>query len=108
MDAPVFYNSFIDSVKCHATVNTEGYNYFIFPRITSALIIAPSSDTSDSVTEFIIHSDLGQGYEIEPEEETKNLEARETLQHEKLIKSDYLAKKTSEKKVWGKVIKLTV
>ncbi|CAJ0630990.1 13986_t:CDS:2, partial [Entrophospora sp. SA101] len=104
VDAPVFYDSFIDSVKCHATVNIEGYNYFIFPRITSALIIAPSSDTSDSVTEFIIHSDLGQGYEIEPEEETKNLEARETLQHEKLIKSGYLAKKKQERRKSGEKI----
>ncbi|CAJ0769582.1 18314_t:CDS:2 [Entrophospora sp. SA101] len=47
------------------------------------------SDTSDSEIEFINHNSVQrQGDETEPEDKAKNLEARETLQHEKLIKAD--------------------
>ncbi|CAG8530849.1 6628_t:CDS:10 [Diversispora eburnea] len=61
-------------------------------------IVATLSDTSDSEQEVI-----GSGGESEPEEDVNPEEARETLQHENLIKAGYLKKierRKSSKRRW--------
>ncbi|RIA96321.1 hypothetical protein C1645_815487 [Glomus cerebriforme] len=55
------------------------------------------SDTSDSEQEGFNHS---KEYETEPEGGVNPEEARETLQHEHLIKSGYLSKKQERRKNW--------
>ncbi|RIB18736.1 hypothetical protein C2G38_2141975 [Gigaspora rosea] len=64
-------------------------------------IIAPFSD-SDSEQEGINSTDYGQEYETEPEGDLNTEEAQETLQHETLIKSGYLAKRQERRKVGNK------
>ncbi|CAG8767011.1 11218_t:CDS:2, partial [Racocetra persica] len=65
-------------------------------------LVAPFSDNSDSEQEGINSTDYGQEYETEPEGDLNTEEAQETLQHETLIKSGYLAKKQERRKVGNK------
>ncbi|CAG8565402.1 4650_t:CDS:2 [Ambispora leptoticha] len=61
----------------------------------------PLSDNSDSEQEASGSQDYGVGYETEPED-LEPMEARETLQHEQLVKAGYLFKKQERRNVRGK------
>ncbi|CAG8679239.1 16149_t:CDS:2, partial [Racocetra fulgida] len=63
-------------------------------------LVAPFSDNSDSEQEGINSTDYGQEYETEPEGDLNTEEAQETMQHETLIKSGYLAKKQERRKIY--------
>lgn len=67
-------------------------------------IPVPFSDTSDSEQENlstqVISEEYGTGFETEPEDDLNPEEARETLQHEQLVKAGYLLKKQERRKHW--------
>lgn len=90
MDTPVgiLRNGNVNSAQQSKTVTT----------VTTT--ITPFSDTSDSEQEGINQAEYGQEYETEPEGGVNPEEARETLQHEHLIKSGYLSKKQERRKNW--------